>query len=64
MNLPSEGTRKRMKCLNTSDHERDKSETGSGFGSRRDRWLGCAMVYPSNVLTISPTTHGASGNIS
>ena len=43
----------RMRNLSNTDHSRDESRVGSGFGKRVKNWEGRKMVYPTNVL------HGA-----
>ncbi len=44
---------RRMRNLSVTDHQRDESKVGSGFGKRIKNWKGRKLVYPTNVL------HGA-----
>ena len=43
----------RMRNLSETDHIRDESKVGSGFGKKVENWLARDLVYPTNVL------HGA-----
>ena len=43
----------RLVNLSETDHIRDESKVGSGFGKNISNWLGRDMVYPNNVLHIS-----------
>jgi site-specific DNA-methyltransferase (adenine-specific) len=52
----SASTTKRLKTLCANDHQRTDSNTGSGFGINRSRLVNRSMVYPDNVLQLSPET--------
>ena len=43
----------RLANLSETDHIRDESKVGSGFGKNISNWLGREMVYPNNVLHTS-----------
>jgi len=40
----------RLKSLSDTDHIRDESKVGSGFGKKIENWIGREMAYPTNVL--------------
>lgn len=56
----SEATKKRMLCLNEKDKALTMSATGSGFSRKMSNWIGRDMVYPDNVLYLSPETSNQS----
>lgn len=41
---------RRLKNLSRTDHVRDPSKVGSGFGKRVANWIGREKAYPTNVL--------------
>jgi site-specific DNA-methyltransferase (adenine-specific) len=43
----------RLASLSKSDHVRDESKVGSGFGKKVVNWIGRDMVYPTNVLHLA-----------
>jgi site-specific DNA-methyltransferase (adenine-specific) len=43
----------RLKNLSDTDHTRDMSKVGSGFGKNVSNWLGRDLVYPTNVLHLA-----------
>lgn len=47
---------RRLKNLSRTDHTRDNSRVGSGFGKRVANWVGREMVYPTNVLHMATET--------
>jgi len=46
-------TKQRLKRLKERDLSRNKSATGSRFGTNMSNWLGRELVYPTNVLYLS-----------
>lgn len=46
-------SKKRLVKLSETDHIRDESKVGSGFGKNVSNWLGKNFVYPTNVLHMS-----------
>lgn len=51
---------RRLKNLSKTDHVRDNSKVGSGFGKRVANWVGREMVYPTNVLHLATETRNKS----
>lgn len=47
---------KRLKNLSKTDHTRDNSRVGSGFGKRVANWVDREMAYPTNVLHLATET--------
>ena len=54
---PAEATIKRVATISDLDKQRVESPNQSGFGRRREAWAGRDLVYPSNVLHLSPIAH-------
>lgn len=51
---------KRLEKLSDNDKKRCNSNTRSGFGSNKSKWVGRDKVYPSNVLTCSTVCNNKS----
>lgn len=47
---------RRLKNLSRTDHVRDPSKVGSGFGKRVANWIGREKAYPTNVLHMATET--------
>lgn len=47
---------RRLKNLSNTDHVRDPSKVGSGFGKRVANWIGRDKAYPTNVLHMATET--------
>lgn len=43
----------RLKKLSETDHRRDESRVGSGFGKKIANWIGREWAYPTNVLHLA-----------
>lgn len=43
----------RLANLSKTDHKRDESKVGSGFGKRVANWVGRELVYPTNVIHLA-----------
>ena len=43
----------RLRHLSETDHARDESRVGSGFGKNVSNWLDREFVYPTNVLHLA-----------
>jgi site-specific DNA-methyltransferase (adenine-specific) len=43
----------RLASLSKTDHIRDESKVGSGFGKKVANWIGRDLVYPTNVLHLA-----------
>lgn len=52
----SESTKSRVKKLSQKDKTRQEMQTNSGFGINHSHSVGRDMVYPDNVLLMSPET--------
>lgn len=51
---------RRLKNLSRTDHVRDDSRVGSGFGKRVANWIGREKAYPTNVLHLATETKNRS----
>ena len=51
---------RRLKNLSHTDHVRDDSRVGSGFGNRVANWIGREKAYPTNVLHLATETKNRS----
>ena len=51
---------RRLKNLSNTDHVRDNSKVGSGFGKRVANWVDRDMAYPTNVLHLATETRNTS----
>jgi len=55
-----DSTKSRLNRLGRNDRTRQSSQTQSGFGRNISKWVGREMVYPTNVLHMSPETRNRS----